>query len=943
MLTVILLSCCLAGALGANPYEEFKSNFEYLSDTNLDEPAYRLVNTVLPTYVYVHLDTNVEEAKFDGFVQIIVNVTTELNQIVLHDNVVSIKEISVKNSRGEAVHLNSKLGFERDSYFEIIKLNFQQNISIGEYTIEISYLGQINENPFDRGFYRGYYYVNGVKQYYATTQFQPYHARKAFPCFDEPQFKAHYVISITRPESYSKSYSNMAIEREEGRGTGRIRETFRRTPLISSYLIAFHVSQFVETTGGTKDEPFAVIYRRGANNQHGYALDMGIKITKHMDDYFGIKYYGMGQGEPMKNDHIALPDFPSGAMENWGMVNYRESYLLHDPDNTPLTSKVFIATIIAHELTHKWFGNLVTCFWWSNLWLNEAFASYFEYFAAHGADKALELDDQFIVDNVHSALMWDAREGAPPMNWTEVVDNPSINSHFSTTSYAKGSAVLRMMEHFVGPDTFRKALQIYLRDNSYSLGTPEHMYNAFKQAVKEDNSLANFPNIDVGEVFDSYVQNPGAPVLKVKVDNDAGRIEVIQERYVFSANVPSTLWKIPITWTRGRQMNFNDQKPTLVLTTKNATIEKAKENEWVIFNVAQSSYYRVMYDDNNWNLIAQALKGNDREKINKFNRAQIANDVLVFLRGDHMNVKKVFEILEFLKYETDYYVWAGAIGQIDFVRRRLDQIPSLQKKYDEYVLEQMETVIEHLGFVEETTDSTSRILNRMQIMNMACNLGHEKCIEESKKMWNKFKNSPNDRVPVNSRRYVYCTGLRYGDGSDYDYLFRLYENSENTADMVVILRALGCTRNAQKLEHLLQQSVHNDLIRNHDKSNVVSYAVQGNPENMRVVLKFLENNYAAMRTHYGGSARLSAAISALESSLTDFEDILELQRWLYSDQKNIQDVFNTGRNVINNSIKNLRWGNSIAVDLHNYLTGAASGVIASITLLFTTVIFHLTR
>nr|AAK58066.1 110 kDa aminopeptidase [Heliothis virescens] len=939
--------CILLGSIAAIPQEDFRSNLEWADySTNLDEPAYRLRDVVYPTDVNLDLDVYLDELRFNGLVQIDVEVReNDLRQIVLHQKVVSINAVNVVGPNGP-VGLQFPYPYTTDDYYEILLINLAEPINIGNYSITIRYNGQINDNPIDRGFYKGYYYLNNELRLYATTQFQPYHARKAFPCFDEPQFKSRFTISITRASSLSPSYSNMAISNTQILGA-RTRETFHPTPIISAYLVAFHVSDFVATEYTSTDaKPFSIISRQGVTDQHEYAAEIGLKITNELDDYLGIQYHEMGQGTLMKNDHIALPDFPSGAMENWGMVNYREAYLLYDANNTNLNNKIFIATIMAHELGHKWFGNLVTCFWWSNLWLNESFASFFEYLGAHWADPALELDDQFVVDYVHSALNSDASQFATPMNHVDVVDNDSITAHFSVTSYAKGASVLRMMEHFVGSRTFRNALRYYLRNNEYSIGFPVDMYAAFKQAVSEDFTFErDFPGIDVGAVFDTWVQNRGSPVLNVARNSNTGVISVSQERYVLSGAVAPALWQIPLTLTQNGSLNFENTRPSLVLTTQSQNINGASGDNFVIFNNAQSGLYRVNYDTNNWQLLASYLKSNNRENIHKLNRAQIVNDVLNFVRSNSINRTLAFEVLDFLRDETDYYVWNGALTQIDWILRRLEHLPAAHAAFSEYILDLMSTVINHLGYNEQSTDSTSTILNRMQIMNYACNLGHSGCIADSLDKWRQHRENPNNLVPVNLRRYVYCVGLREGNETDYSYLFSVYNSSENTADMVVILRALACTKHQPSLEHYLQESMYNDKIRIHDRTNAFSFALQGNPENLPIVLNFLYNNFAAIRETYGGVARLNLCINAIPAFLTDYQTITQFQSWVYANQLALVGSFNNGVSVVNTALDNLTWGNGAAVEIVNFLNykSASPSILASSILILAAMLVQMFR
>ncbi|CAH1647275.1 unnamed protein product [Spodoptera littoralis] len=916
--------CVLLGFAAATPLEDFRSNLEFLEySSNVADPAYRLRSIVYPTDVKVNLENiDLEGARFTGSVEMIVIVReNELEQISMHQNNLFVTRVNVvNNTNGENVQLRSPDPFTYDNYYELLHLHFHLPIVAGSYTITIDYRGVINTNPLDRGFYRGYYYYENTRRYYATTQFQPYHARKAFPCFDEPQFKSRYTISITRPDTLGPSYSNMAISSTEIIGNN-VRETFYPTPIISAYLVAFHVSDFVPTAStSTARRPFSIISRRGATDQHAYAAEIGVEITNQLDDYLGIEYHDMGQGPIMKNDHIALPDFPSGAMENWGMVNYREAYLLYDPANTNLVNKIFIATIMAHELGHKWFGNLVTCFWWSNLWLNESFASYFEYFAAHWADPKLELADQFIVDYVHSALNADASPSATPMDWDEVANNPTITQHFSTTSYAKGASVLRMMEHFVGPRTFRNALRHYLRDNAYGIGTPSLMYQAFDKAIAEDHTfLSDFPNINFGNVFDSWVQNRGSPVVEVTRDPESGVVVVEQKRYQLSGEPPTQTWEIPLSWTEQKHLDFSSTKPRQLLNiTSTAVLSEAGDN-FVIFNIQQSGLYRVRYDENNWKALASYLSSNNRERIHKLNRAQIVNDVLHFIRSGHIDRTLGFEVIDFLRSETDYYVWNGALTQLDWIRRRLEHMPRAHEAFTSYLHGLMNNVINHLGYNEGPNDSTSTILNRIQILNYACNIGHSGCVSDSLQKWNDYKEN-NEPVPVNLRRHVYCTGLREGDRSDYDFLFNAYNASENAADMVIMLRALACTKDLDALGHYLQESMYNDKIRIHDRTNAFSFALQGNLENVQFVSRFLQSNFDTIRTTYGGEARLTLCINAVAAFLNTFPAITEFQTWAYDNQIDLAGSFNAAVNVVNSAMTNVEWGSNNALEVFNFVS-----------------------
>nr|ADZ57273.1 aminopeptidase N4 [Chilo suppressalis] len=946
-----IFACLLLGAVAVPPELEFMAR-SVVKDrsTNLDDPKYRLTDVVQPKDMYVDLDVYLQEARFNGFVRLDVQTREEnLRHIVMHQKVVSIQTVNVVDSVGRPVNLQFPDPYTTDDYYEILSINFADPLPIGNYSISIRYQGAMNLNQLENGFYRGYYFLNNEIRYYATTQFQPYHARMAFPCFDEPQFKSRFIISITRDPSLSPSYSNMPIALTSTVGE-RLRETFFATPIVSAYLVAFTVSDFVETNyTHTNTRPFGIVSRPGVTNQHLYAAETGLAITNVMDDYFGIDYNDMGQGQPMKNDHLAIPDFAAGAMENWGMVNYREAYLLYDENHTNLINKIFISTLMAHELAHKWFGNLVTCFWWSNLWLNESFASLFEYFSAHEANPSLELDDQFVVDQVHSALDSDSFE-TTAMNFSEVDSNPSISSHFSVTSYAKGASVLRMMEHFLGPRCFRMGLRYYLRENAYGIGTPQKLYDALRRAAAEDMEFRKlYPNVDVGAILDNWVQNPGSPVVNVHVNMSTGLITLTQERFYASPTewVPNTRWHIPITWTHSGNFSFQNTRPSFIFSGDSHTIQNTPGHNFVILNIAQSGLYRVNYDDHNWEMIAAFLRrnNNNRLTVHKLNRAQIVNDVVYFIRAGKIDIDRAFDVLSFLSFETDYYVWAGAIGQLNWIRSRMEHLPKAHELFTTYMLQQMATVINHLGYDERSTDSTSTILNRMQIMNLACNLGHAGCISDSLRKWNSFKQNSSNLVPVNQRRYVYCVGLREGDSSDYDFLMQRYMTSENAADMVVMLRALACTKNTTSLNHYLHQTLINDRIRLHDRTNAFAFALQGNRENLDTVLEFLFEHFAAIREAHGGESQFIMNLLNIVDFLTNFADIERFRTWVNQNQLALGSSFFMAFGVVNLAMDQLTWGSENALAIHTSVLARSSAatVTTPLMLLLALLAIHFIR
>ncbi|KAM3967233.1 membrane alanyl aminopeptidase-like [Aphomia sociella] len=918
-----------------------------IATRNDESLGYRLPEDLDPIHYDVEVTPYFEEAPpnrepftFDGRVTLRVKaVKDNLNTLIIQENVRDILSVTLESSTGAVIPLNIWNPFERIRAVHFLRVNLAEGVTLvngEEYILTIDYIGNINETPLSRGVFRGSYKdKDGKLHWYAATHLQPVNSRQAFPSFDEPGFKSTFNIIVNRPAHFNETYSNMRIKDSYTVGD-RVKEIFYTTPRMSAYLVTFHISEefTIIADNNNNEESYRILARPEAQGQGDYALEVGPPITKWLEEYFNISYYGMEEG--LKNDQIATPDWASGATENWGLVTYRELRLLYEEGETNFVDRLSIGTITAHELAHKWFGNLITCRWWDNVWINEGFASYFEYFAMDGVYPSTELEDQFIIMYLQSALSADSAVNTRALQHT--VNSPAeVTGHFSGISYSKGASLLLMLKHFLGEDTFKAALSTFLKDRAFEHAFPEDLYRAFGEVVANTEQPTN---VNIEAFMKYWVDEPGYPVLNVDVDMNSGSISLEQERFFISATADSTdqVWPLPLTFTTGNNPNWEDLTPKHLMTEKTYEIQKEASHEWVIFNVQQKGIYRVNYDTHNWEMLAFALK-NNYSSIHHLNRAQIVDDVFALMRSERMPYLLGFQILEFLKEDTSFYSWYPAITGFSWLRNRFLHLPGLLSQLDELLYEYLDAVVADLGYDVPSEEPLTRTLNRFYLLSFACNIGYPGCLENSAEKYAAFKDQ-GVSVNPNIRRHVFCTGLRQGDYSDWSNMRTRRLNSNNQADEVVMLRALGCTSDETAVrEHLA--NILTDEVKAQDRVNAFSFLYMGNQENANIALQFLKENIAEIRRAVVLPTWFNSIISNLASYLNE-EGLDDMESWLRENRASIPE-YNVGINAITSARNSMQWGTDRAEMILTALRGSASAMMLSTTLLIVTLLIVMFR
>uniref|UniRef100_A0A336M823 CSON013169 protein n=1 Tax=Culicoides sonorensis TaxID=179676 RepID=A0A336M823_CULSO len=877
-----------------DPYPDFYET-DYLKKSVIDSSLlaegtenFRINDDCVPSFYKLTIIPYINEHKhFDGEVEIDFMVTKQTQTIVLNQEHLKIHSYSLYDMSNEIFLQDCK---NIDEYQKLECTLFNQTLQIGApYRLILTYTGTIHDDM--RGFYESYYYdEKREKKVLGTTHFGQ-QTRRLMPCFDEPKFKAHYQLNIghnneTHPITISNAQLLSTIEVND---TWVIDE-YKETSLISTYILAFVISDFDEISDNIREEhTFAVYARPNAIEQADFAYQIGPKLIKEFDKWNGISYYEFQGVEKM--DIAAIPDFSAGAMENWGMLLHRETNLLVDDHHTNALQRQRIALVISHEIAHMWFGNLVTCDWFDAIWLNEGFATYFEFVALDPVQPDWNVMDDFVVSTMHNSLIADGQRSSHPLT------NPGVNSYteirtlFSTITYDKGGSILRMMHNIMGLGKFQNAIKSYLDARKYSTAKPEDL---FKELEKED------PTVSPVEIMGSYTQQPGYPLVSVKRVGDS--LKLTQKRFLIDQvdhNI-TTRWTIPITVVKNK-IDFSDKKAHLTLF-HGLTVDELEipingtTLDFYMLNVQQVGYYRVNYDTENWRAISRAIKSENHDGIHLLNRAQIVDDLFNLARVGYLSYDFILEIIDYIKTEKHYLPWYATLNGLSYLQQRIpDQ--NYKNEFDSFVRNLLEDIYDYLDF--KSHGSHQDKLNRINILNWACKYGNEKCIAKAKEEFENVINK-NQNIDPDWKLAVYCTGLRETEGN-WDKLWDRYVQTNYATEQATVLTALGCTKNEAEIHKFLEKILTDD-IRLQDKSAAYNRAYSGNLESVDYVLDYITKNYEK----WDKVMDLGSTLSDLANRFTNDQQIEKLDKFI-KDTNLEENVKMRLTSAIDRSRKNIEW------------------------------------
>ncbi|KAK2837344.1 hypothetical protein Q5P01_014556 [Channa striata] len=900
-----------------------------LATDNLSFPwsRLRLPRYIVPLHYRLLLHPNLTNLSFTGSVQIQIDVQNNTNWVVLHSKGLQISKATILDQN--LAHLSDQvLPVLHNPSHEQIGIFSPRVLSTGQkYFLYIEFGAELAEGFY--GFYKSTYRTSTDEtRILALTHFEPTSARMAFPCFDEPSFKANFSVRISRSPDYI-SLSNMPIIKTVKLSNGLLEDWFATSVKMSTYLVAFVICDFKSVTATTSSGLQVSIYAAPEKLlQTHYALEVAVKMMDFYEEYFNIGY-------PLpKQDLIAIPDFEAGAMENWGLTTYRETSLLYDPLTSSLSDKLRVTRVIGHELAHQWFGNLVTMEWWNDIWLNEGFARYMEYISVEATYPDLKVEE-YLLHTCFAAVGHDSLNSSRPIS--SLAENPTqIKEMFDTVSYDKGACVLHMLRHFLTDEVFQRGIVRYLRKYSYKNAHNQDLWDSLVNTCSEEDFISGKhcyssgqaaknaylfagEHLDLTAMMNTWTLQKGIPL--VTVTRKGSRLLLRQDRFLRTV-LPSDplwptlqkgfLWHIPLTY----KTDASDTIHRHLMTTHTDSIHIGEEVNWVKVNTDMTGYYVVHYEDGGWDVMTRLLKEN-HTAVSYRDRTHLIHNAFQLVTAGHLSINKALDLIGYLQEETHTVPLIEGLGYLELFYRMIEQRnePDMTHKLGVYILQFFRAVINQQTWSDSGSVSERRL--RSEVLALACHLNDPPCLERARhsfKDWLQSNGTLN--LPTDVAETVYSVGAQ--DDHGWASLLHAYNISLSAAHKQKILFALTCSRDTNKLQRLLQLGLEGKVIRSQDLSSLI-LMVARNPQGHHLAWNFVKRNWDSLVQKFQlGSFCIRNIIIGTTGKFSSPEELSDVQLFFESIKEQTSQLRAT-QVALDNVQKNIRWVQRNLETLRNWL------------------------
>ncbi len=790
----------------------------------------RLIEQFIPEHYDLSLTLNRHDRTFEGIITIRGSSPIDAGTIVLHSKDLTIESATLDGKEAD-------FGISDNDELHIT----HPDIHASKHIVVVAFSGLITDSM--HGLYPCYYDDEGVKKELLATQFESHHAREVFPCIDEPEAKATFDVTLTT-ETNVTVLGNMPVKTQV-RQDDLLVTSFQTSPRMSTYLLAFVTGDMHRKTAHTKSGVEVNIWATTTQpfDSLDFALDIAVRTIEFFDDYFGIPY-------PLpKSDHVALPDFGSGAMENWGLITYREIALLAHPTTTAISSRQYIATVIAHELSHQWFGNLVTMKWWNNLWLNESFATLMEYVAIDALHPEWNVWLDFASGESIMALRRDSVEGVQPVQ-TNVNHPDEISTLFDgAIVYAKGARLLRMLEHYVGKDAFRTGLREYFKKHAYSNTDENDLWYALSESSGKD----------IPTLMTTWISQSGYPV--VHVTQDADQVTLTQEQFFVGPHEPSTkLWPIPLESPCSEMPDLLTDKSVIVTRHHTTPLR---------FNDLDTAHFITHYSDELLQrLVGEVAAGN----LSVIDRIQLLDESTMLARAGILSSAQLIGLVSAYRHETSEPVWTIMTMAINELKKFVENDPEAEKKLRTFAADIALSQYQRLGWTVHEGESNEDSKLRAAILGLTLYGEHPDALQQAKTL---FQTTDLVEIDPELRPLIISSVVRYDDGTVFDPLFETYKATTSSELQQDICLGITSTRRPEKIALLLDSMKDASIIRPQDVPRWFVYLVCGR-ESRNQSWQWIRDNWQWIvdmfdgDKSYGDYPRYSASALSTNVQLEDF-------------------------------------------------------------------------
>jgi puromycin-sensitive aminopeptidase len=776
---------------------------------------YRLPRTVTPRRYDLTLSPDLDQATFAGEARIQVDVHEPVEQIVLNALELDIAEVELIAEDGTTLAGTVEL----DEETERATISLPATAAPGVYRLHLTFTGTLNDKL--RGFYRSTFTdEDGNQRVIATTQFESTDARRAFPCWDEPDLKAVFGVTLVVDQGLT-AVSNSPIVEEDDLGDGRRQVRFADTMKMSTYLVAFVVGPLETTPPLDVDgTPLRVVSPPGKTHLGGFALDVGAHSLRYFAKYFGIGYPGD------KLDLVALPDFAMGAMENLGAVTFRENLLLIDPDRATRVELERVADVVAHEVAHMWFGDLVTMKWWNGIWLNEAFATFMELLCV---DAFRPEWDRWVTFGLTrgAAMVTDALASTRPIEF-KVTSPEEAEGMFDVLTYQKGAGVLRMLEQYLGDEAFRSGIVRYIDAHQYANTETTDLWDAIEAATGEPARAT----------MDTWIFQGGYPVVSVEQGADGTEIVLTQRRFRYVEHDDDSLWRIPVL-LRAR-VGGEIVRQRVLLTERETTVALPGKPDWVVLNAGGWGVYRVRYAPE----LLRALT-TDLSHLDKLERFNLLSDTWASVLAGTTAPAEYIDLLRLFRDETDPAVWGAITSALGMLRRATPTVD--RPRFERFVRDLLRIQVDRLGW--EPTEGESELDGELRsnlLVAMGWHGADEAVLERASVLHDQYLADPSS-VDPNVAQAVGTLVARTGGEAEFHTFLERWRHPTTPQEQIRYLYALGEFPHPALARRALDLAI--TEVRTQNGPFLIFYVLLS-PEHAELAWDFIEEHWGAITERF---------------------------------------------------------------------------------------------